>query len=121
MNIEGVGLDLVAVERIERMVDLWGEKFLNRIYTEKEIEYCLPKKRKYEHLAGRFAAKEAYIKAAGAKLSWKEIEVVSGEGGAPTLRLDRESGSLSDDTYLTITHEDSYALAMVLIAEPRFR
>lgn len=119
MYIKGIGVDLVAVERIERMVETWGEKFLTRVYTEKELEYCLPKRRKYEHLAGRFAAKESFIKAYGGKLLLSDIEVISLENGEPTLRLDSDSRKVQGRVNLSITHESSYALAMLIISEGR--
>lgn len=119
MGIKGTGLDIVAVARIEQMVEEWGEKFLTRVYTEKELDYCLPKRRKYEHLSGRFAAKESFIKAVGEKLPWKAIEVISRESGEPALRLNQESGTLQSQVHLSITHERSCALAMVIISETR--
>lgn len=119
MYIKGIGVDLVAVERIERMVETWGEKFLARVYTEKELEYCLPKRRKYEHLAGRFAAKESFIKAADGKLPFNDIEVISLESGEPKLRLDSNSRKVQGRVHLSITHESSYALAMLIISESR--
>jgi len=117
--IKGIGVDLVAVERIERMVDSWGEKFLTRVYTDEELQYCLPKRRKFEHLAGRFAAKESFIKAYGEKLSLKDIEVISLENGEPALRLVSDSQNLRGQVHLSITHESSYALAMLIISESR--
>lgn len=119
MAIKGIGVDLVAVERIERMVDSWGEKFLTRVYTDEELQYCLPKRRKFEHLAGRFAAKESFIKAYGEKLSLKDIEVISLENGEPALRLVSDSQNLRGQVHLSITHESSYALAMLIISESR--
>ncbi len=117
MAIRGIGVDLVAVERIEQMVEKWGEKFLSRVYTEKELEYCLPKKRKYEHLAGRFAAKESFIKASDEKLPLGDIEVISRENGEPALRLVSDSQTVPGRVNLSITHESSYALAMLIISE----
>lgn len=116
MGIQGIGLDVVAVNRIERMVENWGEKFLTRVYTEKELDYCCPKRRKYEHLAGRFAAKESFIKASSEKLSPKDIEVISLENREPALRLVSNSRNLRGEVHLSITHERSYALAMVIIS-----
>jgi len=117
--IKGIGVDLVAVERIERMAETWGDKFLTRVYTEKELQYCLQRRRRYEHLAGRFAAKESFIKASGNKLPLANIEVVSLENGEPALRLDSDSRRGREQVHLSITHDGSYALAMVIISESR--
>lgn len=116
MGIKGIGLDVVAVKRIEEMVENWGEKFLTRVYTEKELDYCRPKRRKYEHLAGRFAAKESFIKASGEKLPLGDVEVFSRENGEPALRLASDSRNVRGEVHLSITHERSYALAMVIIS-----
>jgi len=119
MYIKGIGVDLVVVERIERMVETWGKQFLTRVYTEKELQYCLPKRRRYEHLAGRFAAKESFLKASGEKLPLGDIEVISRENGEPVLKLDSDSRSTRGQVHLSITHDGSYALAMLIISESR--
>src|SRR5689334_14368006 len=89
--ILGVGTDLAEVDRIQHSVDRYGERFLTRIYTEREIAYSLRKKNYAERLAGRFAVKEAGMKAIGTGwrrgVTWKDFEVVNEPSGRPTLRL----------------------------------
>ena len=79
MEIIGIGTDIVECLRIGRMIEQYGELFLNRVYTEREIRYCQERKRATEHFAGRWAAKEAILKALGVGwrrgLAWTDVEV----------------------------------------------
>src|SRR3954454_6623502 len=90
MTILGLGIDVTDLPRIARAFDQYGERFLRRVFTEREIAYCTRRRNPVPHLAGRFAAKEAAMKALGTGHSmgvlWKDIEVVRG-GGPPQLRL----------------------------------
>jgi phosphopantetheine--protein transferase-like protein len=70
-----VGIDIVDVSRMEGIMKRFGHRFLNRVFTSQELEYTGKKMRMQESLAGRFAAKEAFIKARGESVSWKEIEI----------------------------------------------
>ena len=85
--ISGIGIDLIEVQRIREAIAKYGDRFLNRIYTKVEIEYCSTKKSAELHYAGRFAAKEAAFKAMergwGGDISWKEIEIHNETSGAP--------------------------------------
>jgi holo-[acyl-carrier-protein] synthase len=95
--IVGSGIDLVEIGRIERSVERYGQRFLNRVYTAAEQAYCLRKRRAAESLAARFAAKEAGAKALGTGISqgvnWLEIEVVREPGGRPRRPVCRPPGS----------------------------
>jgi len=76
--IKGCGIDIVRIERIEKIIKKWGESFTNRVFTHSERQYCEKKKSGYQSYAGRFAAKEAFLKALGLGLnvvSWKDVEV----------------------------------------------
>jgi holo-[acyl-carrier protein] synthase len=123
MTILGIGLDATDIPRVERAIARYGDRFTNRIFTEAEIAYCSAKHRPAPHYAGRFAAKEAAMKALGTGLSrgvaWRDIEVVRG-GGPPrlafrggALRQSQRLGAVS--SFLTITHADTLALAQVVI------
>ena len=88
------GIDIIEIERIKDSIEDMGEKFLERVYTKKEIEYCESKKiQKYQHYAARFAAKEAAFKAISEELydkysiSWKDIEVTNDKNGRPILNF----------------------------------
>ena len=89
--ILGIGTDLAEVDRIKRSVDEYGDRFLHRVYTERERHYAMSKKNYPERLAARFAAKEAGMKALGTGwrrgVTWKDFEVVNESGGRPTLHL----------------------------------
>ena len=105
-----IGIDIVDVSRIEALEQRHGEHFLRRVFTDWEIAYAQRKRRSSETLAGRFAAKEAFMKAFGRRLPWKEIEVLSGERGKPIIRYkgERYEG-------VSISHEKAYAVAAVSI------
>ena len=83
----GIGTDIIECPRIGKMIEHHGELFLRRIYTEREIRYCQARKHAIEHFAGRWAAKEAILKAMGTGrshgIAWTNIEVRNGQGGRP--------------------------------------
>lgn len=124
--IVSVGIDLVEVERLRRALQdaKIGQRFRARVYTGKEIEYCEGKERgKYESYAGRFAAKEAVMKALGrgwgSKVSWLDIEVLSSPGGKPELCLRNQTSIYAQELgiqsfSLSITHTKHLAMAYVV-------
>ena len=121
--IIGMGVDIAEVGRIQGAIERHGEVFLRRIYTRKEREYCEKFKNKYERYAGRFAAKEAAMKALGTGwrrgVRWVDLEVVREESGRPTLELGGEAGKIANqlgvkNIALSITHTASQALAQVI-------
>ncbi|MCF7875555.1 holo-ACP synthase [Candidatus Bipolaricaulota bacterium] len=118
MSIEGVGIDIVRVDRIKDLVEKWGEKFLNRVFTRGELDYCLTKNRKFEHLAGRFGAKEAIIKSAGRKLPWDAMEILPGGNGAPEVYLPTEEEIIpvEGSVFISITHVEKYAVALAILS-----
>jgi holo-[acyl-carrier protein] synthase len=122
-NIIGLGLDATDIERIADTITRYGERFLRRIFTDGEVAYCTRRKTPAIHFAGRFAAKEATMKALGTGHSqgvlWRDVEVVR-HGGPPQLQLHggaaRRFASMGGtSSLLTITHSDALALAQVLI------
>jgi holo-[acyl-carrier protein] synthase len=126
MRVIGVGLDATDIPRIERVCSRFGNRFLHRIFTKHEIEYCQKRRNPIPHLAGRFSAKEATMKALGTGHShgvlWQDIEVVR-QGGAPRIRLHAGAAKHAErlgvnDILLTITHSDTLALAQVLLLGP---
>jgi holo-[acyl-carrier protein] synthase len=123
MTIIGIGLDATDIPRIDKAIARYGDRFVHRIFTEAEIAYCSSKHHPAPHYAGRFAAKEAAMKALGTGLTrgvtWRDIEVVRG-GGPPRLLL--RGGALrhfqklgATSSLVTITHAETLALAQVLI------
>jgi holo-[acyl-carrier protein] synthase len=122
-NIIGLGLDATDIDRISDTIDRWGERFLRRIFTDGEVAYCLRRRVPAIHFAGRFAAKEAAMKALGTGHShgvlWRDVEVVR-RGGPPRLELHggaarRFAAMGGQSSLLTITHSDELAMAQVLI------
>ena len=122
--IVGCGIDLVKIERIEKIIKRWGNNFTSRIFTPLEGEYCEKKKvNKFQSYAGRFAAKEALLKALGLGLrgaNWKEIEIKNDELGQPLIDT---SGKLKNIAlakgvskyFITISHTKEYAIAEVIL------
>jgi len=118
-----MGVDLAEVARIKAAIERHGETFLKRVYTPAEREYCEGFRNKYERYAGRFAAKEAAMKALGTGwrrgVRWVDFEVVRQLGGRPTIRLDGEAKKIAGELgvlriALSITHTESQALAQVI-------
>ena len=123
MNIIGLGFDATDIDRVADVIEKYGERFLERIFTEIEIAYCTRRRVPAIHFAGRFAAKEAGMKALGTGHSrgvlWRDVEVIRHEG-PPQLRFHggalrrfEQMGGVS--TLLTITHSDDLAMAQVLL------
>ena len=121
--IVGVGVDLVHIPRIRRMMERWQERFLDRVFTPDEVAYARRRHDPAEHLAARFAAKEATLKALGTGLSmgvrWREMEVRRPLGGRPTLALSGRTQAVGAERgvrrlHVSLTHDGEYALAEVL-------
>ena len=123
MNILGLGFDATDIPRIGTTFERYGDRFLRRVFTDGEIAYCTRRRNPVPHLAGRFAAKEATMKALGTGHSrgvlWKDIEVVR-LSGPPQLRLHGGAAVRADrlrvrSSLLTITHSDALAMAQVIL------
>ncbi len=120
--IYGVGIDLVKIERMREVVEKWGRKFLERVFTEGEILYCYEKKEPYLSLAVRFAAKEALIKAMGSEVSvpLTDIEVMNFGSGKPFIKVNGKLEKFFKEksiiqTHLSLSHEREYGVACVVI------
>src|SRR3954471_14728953 len=123
-NIIGLGIDLTEIPRIVSTIERYGTRFLQRIFTEGEIAYCMRRRHAAVHFAGRFASKEAAMKALGTGHSqgvlWRDVEVVRRPGGPPKLQLHGGAAARftkigGRSSQLTITHSDTLALAQVII------
>ncbi len=123
MKIIGTGVDLVEVPRFRKSVKRWGKPMLARLFTASELAYCRSYKDPHEHLAVRFAAKEAVVKALGAPkglaLEWKDLEIVRSPSGQPGVKF---KGSMSRwkklKVYLSLSHTKNYAVASAVISGP---
>ena len=121
--IVGMGIDIAEVPRIRSVIEAQRERFLRRVYTAEEVAYCEQFKNKYERYAGRFAVKEAAMKALGTGwargVRWVDIEVTNLPGGKPTLRLSGVAGEFAarigvKNISLSITHSGNIAFAQVI-------
>lgn len=122
--VRGVGTDLVECERIEKVFERQGERFLRRVFTEEEQAYCLGMKNPIPHLAARFAAKEAVSKCfttgIGDRLGWRSVEVVKGLRGEPLVQLDEAGVNLlamtgSNEVLLSLSHTRGHAMACAVL------
>jgi holo-[acyl-carrier protein] synthase len=125
MSVLGIGTDIIECLRIAKMIERHGEIFLTRVYTTHEIEYCTARKASTQHYAGRFAAKEAVLKALGTGwtrgIHWRDIEVRNEMGGKPKIALSGAARELCEklgitEMHISIshcrTHATAYALAV---------
>jgi holo-[acyl-carrier protein] synthase len=122
--IIGVGTDLMEIERIRQSIARFGQRFLERVFTSREIQYCQRKKNAAESFAARFAAKEAGAKALGTGISqgvgWLELEVARERSGKPNLELSGRAAGRAHSLGITritlsLTHSHELALAVVIM------
>jgi len=116
------GTDIIEINRIKNSIENTGAKFLNKVFTKKEIEYCESKnKQKYEHYAGRFAAKEAVFKAVSKILNdkysvtWKDIEILNDIQGRPYVSLLNVDMEKIENIDISISHCKEYATANAVV------
>ena len=124
MPILGHGIDIVETARIRRSVEEHGQRFLDRVYTSQEQSYCeRNRKRYYEHLAGRFAAKEAVLKVLGTGwrggIAWTDIEILNEPSGQPRITLTGECARIATELgilrwHVSISHIETHATASAI-------
>ena len=121
--IVGLGVDIAEIDRMEVAISRHGTAILERLFTPAEIAYCERHKNKFERYAGRFAAKEAAMKALGTGwrggVRWRDIEVTNSASGKPSLRLEGATRQIADclgvkNISLSITHSGNLAFAEVI-------
>ena len=125
MEILGIGTDITECLRIARMVERHADLFVNRVYTPEEIQYCQHRKQSTQHFTGRWAAKEAVLKALGTGwrrgISWRDVEVRNESGGKPIVVLRGGAKAAADEIGVTSvlvsishchTHATAYAVAV---------
>jgi holo-[acyl-carrier protein] synthase len=127
MNIVSHGIDMVDCERLSESIEKHGDRFLNRVFTTAELGYCQDRKRELEHLAGRFAAKEAVLKVLGTGwtngIAWDEIEILNEPSGRPVVHLHGRCRELADEMHLaniliSISHIETHAIASAIGVGP---
>jgi len=128
MKIVGIGLDLVKITRIRSLTERWQQRFLHRLYTDAEREYCFGRASPYASLAGRFAAKEAVLKALGTGWSggirWVDIQVLNDPAGRPVATANGRVGALLQEAgvteiHVSLSHDADYAIAEVILTADR--
>ncbi|MGW8272781.1 MAG: holo-ACP synthase [Thermodesulfovibrionales bacterium] len=123
--IYGLGIDIVKVSRIESAVGRWGDAFLRRIFTERELIYCFSQRVPFPSLAVRFAAKEAFVKASGAAehCPLRDIEILNAESGMPFMNLYGRAKEFAREkeihtVHVSLSHEREYGVASVILEGP---
>lgn len=123
-NIQGIGIDIIEVERIRHLSLRWGSRFEHRVYTPQELAYCGETQTRYARLAARFAAKEATLKALGTGLTtgmnWQDVEICADALGKPSLVLHGKVKQYASElgvvtTFVSLSHAVDYAVAQVTL------
>jgi holo-[acyl-carrier protein] synthase len=120
--IRGIGIDIVEISRVERAAARWGEAFLGRVFTDRERMYAGTAAMSTQRLAGRFAAKEAVMKALGlgwSQMAWREIEIANDPSGKPSVQLSGRAAEVArhlgvDAWSVSIAHTRELAIAQAL-------
>lgn len=119
-SIQGIGNDIIEIERIRQSIERHGQHFLNRLFTQKEQDYCYQFKDSVLNFAGRFAAKEAIAKALGtgfgAELSWHDLEILGDEHGKPVVHLSEavKKRFHNPRILVSISHSSTHATAIAI-------
>ena len=114
------GVDIIEIDRVRQVMERYGQRFLNRVFTPGEIDYC---RGRAPNLAARFAAKEATMKALGTGVrgvGWKDIEVIRHDSGAPAIKLHQRGESRAQrlavqEISISLSHSREYAVAFVVV------
>ncbi|MBI3195371.1 MAG: holo-ACP synthase [Ignavibacteriae bacterium] len=119
--ISGIGIDVVEIQRVNEMIQRYGNRFIKKIFTESEIEYALSKASSPHHFAGRFAVKEAVSKAISTGWSggfrWKDVEVTNDDSGKPSVQLHGHVKELlqGSTVFVSISHSENVIAAVAII------
>ena len=124
--ILGTGVDIIEVARVRNAVNKWGDRFIKKIFTDKEIEYSKKKRFMFQHLAARFATKEAVVKALGdgwqGQVTWKDLEILNEENGKPRVNLLGRAEQVKQekgisDIIVSMSHTENYAVASAILVK----
>lgn len=122
--IAGIGIDVVEVERIQKLLEKWGRRVTVRLFTEHEIAQCSSRREAAQCFAARWAAKEALAKAVGhgwcSHFSWTDVEVSNDGAGKPALKISGKTRQLvkNRNVFLSLTHTEAFAAAVVVVEAP---
>ena len=124
LSPNAIGIDIVEIKRLSRVSKKWGKSFLKKVYTDNELAYARSRRFPYQHLAARFAAKEAIFKALGEVerdfVGWKNIEIVNDAYGKPLVRWHGEAEKVRRKRNLkgavvSLSHTENYAVASAML------
>ena len=115
--ILGMGIDIIEIDRIEKVINKWGEHFLKHVFHDEEIAYAQKYKHPAQHYAARFAAKEAVFKAFATrpKITWKDIKIINNKFGQPICEFSDKD--FKDTIMISLSHSDNYAVASAIITK----
>jgi holo-[acyl-carrier protein] synthase len=123
-RVAGIGVDIVETARILHSIERFGDRFLNRVFTQGERDYCASMPHPARHYGARFAAKEAVSKAfgtgIGSQIGWRDIEVLRKESGEPCILLHGSAAALAASTgalqaMISLSHSDNYSVASAIL------
>lgn len=121
---QAIGIDIVEIKRLEKVSRRWGKSFLKKVYTAKELAYARSKRFPYQHLAARFAAKEAIFKALGEVetdfVGWKNVEILNNAYGKPVVHWHGQALRTKEkrgirDIVVSLSHTENYAVASAML------
>lgn len=116
-EINGIGIDIIEIDRIKKACLKWDQRFIKRIFTQKEISYCTEKKNPFSHFAVRFAAKEAVIKAISYSINWLDIEIINQKNKSPYCKIYKKLKDLKNKKILiSLSHSKKNAIAICIIS-----
>ena len=114
--IIGSGVDIIEVDRVKKAIKKWGDNFLKRVFTDEELSYAKNRRFPYEHLAARFAAKEAVLKAfSDRQIDFKDIKIINNGVGKPICQL--KNNRDNTQIIISISHTKDYAVASAIITK----
>ena len=122
--IQGIGIDIIEIEKLREAIKRGKERFIRRVFTDLEMDYCNRKRSRYQHFAVRFAAKEAFMKALGTGwqngIRWRDIETLNDRLEKPGLNLFGKAKELASEMkvkkiHVSLSHFEKYAIAQVIL------
>jgi holo-[acyl-carrier protein] synthase len=112
--IIGIGIDIIDVARVQRAIER-NPRFVDRVFTPTEIAYAAGKKSRFQHLAARFAAKEAFFKAGGRRIGWTDVEITNLPSGQPQMVVRSTEDFGYTQSHVSLSHLADYAVAVVIL------
>lgn len=113
--IHGIGIDIVHIPKFKKALERWGDRFKEKLFTKSELAHCCERKFSEQHLAVRFAAKEAFFKALGKGIRFTDVEVANNQDGKPYIVFKLRTPHSALRTHLTLSHDGDYCIAQVML------